>query len=106
MVAAVLAIGATLIFRVDPVQVVVTLGAGLIALGFGTVILVRPTSTTIRASSFVGAAWFVLYLALAVVQSGEIAAWTTDIFVGVVGVAAALVAFRATGRMRPTAEPR
>jgi len=40
------------------------------------------------------------------VQSGEIAAWTTDIFVGVVGVAAALVAFRATGRMRPTAEPR
>jgi hypothetical protein len=37
-------------------------------------------------------------------QADEIVAWTTDIFVGVVGVAAAFIAFRAQGHMRSTPE--
>jgi hypothetical protein len=105
VVAALLAIAATVVFRVDQVQVGITLAAGLIALALGAWVLVRPTSGTIRQSSFAGAGWFVLYLALAVIQADEIAAWTTDIFVGVVGVAAACVALRASGHVRSTAEP-
>jgi hypothetical protein len=105
VVAALLAIAATVVFRVDRVQVATTLAAGLIALALGAWMLVRPTSATIRQSSFAGAVWFVLYLALAVIQADEIAAWTTDIFVGVVGVAAAFVALRASGHVRSTPEP-
>lgn len=92
VVAAVLAIAATVVFRVDQVQVVVTLAAGLIALALGVQMLLRPTNASIRRSRFAGAAWFILYLILAVIQTGEIAAWTTDIFVGVVGVVATIVA--------------
>ena len=106
VVAALLAIAATVVFRVDRVQVATTLAAGLIALALGAWMLVRPTTATIRQSSFAGAVWFVLYLALAVIQADEIAAWTTDIFVGVVGVAAAFVGLRASGHVPSTAEPR
>ena len=105
MVAGLLAITTTLVFRVDQVQVVVTLAAGLIALALGAQMLLRPTSAAIRRSSFLGAAWFVLYLALAVIQADEIAAWTTDVVVGAIGVAAAIVALRASGRLRSTAKP-
>jgi uncharacterized membrane protein HdeD (DUF308 family) len=99
-----MAIAATLVFRVDQVQVVVTLALGLIVLALGGEILLRPTSATIRRSSFVGAAWLFLYFALAVIQQDEIAAWTTDIFVGVVGLAAAVMTFRASAHIRSTAQ--
>jgi hypothetical protein len=105
VVAALLAVTTTLVFRVDQVQVVVTVAAGLIALALGTRMLLRPMSDAIRRSSLLGAAWLVLYLALIVIQSGEIAAWTTDVVVGAIGVAAAIVALRASGQLRSTAEP-
>jgi uncharacterized membrane protein len=104
VVAALLAIAATFAFRVDRLQVVVTLAAGLIALALGALMLIRETSPSTRLSRFVGAAWFALYLVLAVMQADEIAAWTTDIFVGVLGAAAAFIAFRAQGHMRSTPE--
>jgi hypothetical protein len=104
VVAALLAIAATFAFRVDQLQVVATLAAGLIALAIGAFMLLRPTSPSVRLSRFVGAAWFALYLVLAVMQADEIAAWTTDIFVGVLGAAAAFIAFRAQGHMRSTPE--
>jgi uncharacterized membrane protein HdeD (DUF308 family) len=104
VVAALLAIAVTFGFRVDQPQVVVTLAAGLIALALGALMLLRPTSPSIRLSRFVGAAWVALYLVLAVMQAGEIAAWTTDIFVGVFGAAAAFITSRAQGHMRSTPE--
>jgi uncharacterized membrane protein HdeD (DUF308 family) len=104
VVAALLAMAATFGFRDDQLQVVVTLAAGVIALALGALMLLRPTSPWIRLSRFVGAAWLALYLVLAVMQADEIVAWTTDIVVGVVGVAAAFIAFRAQGHMRSTPE--
>jgi hypothetical protein len=106
VVGALLAIAATLVFRVDQVQVVVTLAVGVIALALGTQMLLRRTSAAIPRSSVLGAAWFVLYLALAVIQGDEIAAWTTDVVVGVIGVAAAILALRASGLARSKVEPR
>jgi hypothetical protein len=50
--------------------------------------------------------WVILYVALALIQADEIAAWTTDVFVGLVGLAAAFLAFRASGDLRSTMEPR
>jgi hypothetical protein len=105
VVAALLAITTTLVLRIDQVQVVVTLAMGVIAMALGTQMLLRPTSAAIRRSSLLGAAWFVLYLALAVIQADEIAAWTTDVVVGVVGVAAAILALRASGLVRSNVEP-
>ena len=101
-VAALLAIAATLVFRVDQVQIVVTLAAGLLALALGVVMFLRPSSTGVRLSTFVGAVWVLLYAALAVIQADEIAAWTTDVFLGLVGAAAAFVAIRAPSNMRST----
>jgi uncharacterized membrane protein HdeD (DUF308 family) len=106
VVASLLSIATTVIFRVDQVQVVLTSAAGLIALALGAWMLLRPTTATIRSSSLVGAVWVILYVALALIQADEIAAWTTDMFVGLVGLAAAFLAFRASGDLRSTMEPR
>lgn len=95
IVAAVLGALATVVFRVDQVQWVLTLIASAIALAVG-VWLVRPQSATaILASTLAGVGWVGLYVVLAVIQSDEIAAWVTDIFLAAVGGVAALLAFRA-----------
>jgi len=47
-------------------------------------------------SNIVGAAWLVLYAALTIVQSGELAAWTTDVFLALIGLGATLLAYRGT----------
>ena len=95
IVAAVLGALATVVFRVDQVQWVVTLLASVIALAVG-VWLLRPSSATaFLASTLAGLGWVALYVVLAVIQSDEIAAWVTDIFLAAVGGVAGLIAFRA-----------
>lgn len=94
IVAAVLGALATAVFRVDQVQWVVTLVASAIGLAVG-VWLVRRPSAAILASTLAGVGWVALYAILAVVQSGEIAAWVTDAFLAAIGGVGSLVAFRA-----------
>ena len=65
----------------------------------------RPTDDTIRLSSAFGVAWAILFVALAVIQAVEVVAWTTDVFLGLVGAVAALVPFRSPRNVRSTAEP-
>jgi hypothetical protein len=93
IVAAVLAAVATVIFRVDQLKWVVTLVASAIALGVGASLVSRPSARTFLASSLAGLGWVALYLILAVVQSAEIAAWTTDAFLAAIGSAASVLAF-------------
>jgi hypothetical protein len=95
VVAAMLAIAATLTFRIDPVQVVVTLAAGLVAAALGLWIFARPTTAAITLSNLAGVGWLVLYGTLTFLQSDEVAAWATDVFLALFGLAAAGVAYRA-----------
>ena len=95
IVAAGLSIAATLIFRVDSNQIVVTLVAGVVAAVIGVFMLARPSTATIGASNVAGLGWLVLYVVLAVIQSDEIAAWVTDVSLALVGAAAAFQAYRA-----------
>jgi hypothetical protein len=96
VVSALLAAGVTLIFRNDPVQVVATIAGSAVALVLGLWMIARPTTATVPLSYVVGGAWLVLYATLTIRQSGELAAWTTDVFLALIGIGAALVAYRAT----------
>jgi hypothetical protein len=95
IVAAVLGALATAVFRVDQVQWVVTLVASAIGLAVGVWLVRRPSATAILASTLAGVSWVALYATLAVVQSGEVAAWVTDAFLAGTGAVGALLAFRA-----------
>lgn len=94
VVSALLAAAISLTFRVDPVQVVVTIAAGVVAAALGLWIIARPSTTVVPLSYVVGVAWLALYAALTVQQSGELAAWTTDAFVALIGLGATLAAYR------------
>jgi hypothetical protein len=98
LVAAGFAIAMTLIFRTDPVQWVVTTAVGLIAAVLGFWLIARPSALVVSASNVVAVVWTVLYAVLAVQQSDELAAWTTDIALIAIGMAAGLVAYRGTAR--------
>jgi hypothetical protein len=93
-IAALLAIVTTLVFRVDQAQIVATLLAGVIALGLGLWILLGRTGMAVPVSTALGVAWVVLFVALAVIQSDEIEAWSTDAAIAVFGGLAALLAYR------------
>jgi uncharacterized membrane protein len=88
VVSALLATGISLVFRVDPVQVVVTIAASAVAAVLSYVI---------------GLAWLALYAALTFQQSGELVAWATDAFLALIGVGAALAAYR--GRREAVSRP-
>ena len=92
------AIAVTLIFRVDPVQWVVTIAVGAVAAAVGLCLIERPTALVVSASKIVAVAWIVLYAVLSVLQSDEVAAWTTDVALIAIGGAAGLVAYRAGRR--------
>jgi hypothetical protein len=96
VVSALLATATSLIFRVDPVQVVVTIAASAVAAVLGLWMVARPSTTVVPLSYVVGLGWLALYAALTVQQSGELAAWTTDVFLAVIGLGATLAAYRAT----------
>lgn len=92
--AAGLGIAMALIFRTDPGQWLITLAIGVMAAVVGLLLMVRPSTGVVSASNILVAGWTVLYTVLAVQQSGELAAWTTDIALVAVGLAAGLVTYR------------
>ena len=98
LLAAGFAIAMTLIFRTDPVQWVVTTAVGVVAAVVGLLLIARPSALVVSASNVVAVVWIVLYAVLTVQQSDEVAAWTTDIALVAIGVAAGLVAYRGAAR--------
>jgi len=100
LVAAGLAIAITLIFRVDAVQWVVTMAIGVVAGVLGLWLLARPSDLVGSASNVVAVVWTVLYAVLTVQQADELAAWTTDVFLIVLGAAAGVAAYRAAARAK------
>ncbi len=63
VVSALLATGITLIIRIDPVQVLVTIAASAVAAVLGLWMIARLSTTTVPLSNVVGVAWLVLYAA-------------------------------------------
>jgi len=100
LVAATFGIATTLIFRTDPVQWVLTIVVGLISGVLGLGLIARPKALVVSASSGIAVAWIVLYAVLAVQQSGELAAWTTDVALIGIGTAAGLAAYREAARAK------
>lgn len=100
LVAAGFAIVMTIIFRVDPVQWIVTIAVAVVAAILGLWLIARPSALVVSASNVVAVVWTVLYAVLTVQQSDELAAWTTDVALIAIGAAAGLVAYRATGRAK------
>jgi uncharacterized membrane protein HdeD (DUF308 family) len=98
LVAGVFAIAMTLIFRTDAVQWLVTMAVGAIAVILGFWLVSRPQALVVSASNVLAVVWTVLYAVLVVQQSDEVAAWTTDIALAAIGVAAGLVAYRGAAR--------
>ena len=101
VVSALLATATSLIFRVDPVQVVVTIAASAVAAVLGMWMVARPSNTVVPLSYVVGLGWLALYATLTVQQSGELVAWTTDVFLALIGVGAALAAYRGSREAVP-----
>ena len=100
LVAAGFAIAMTIIFRVDPVQWVVTMAIGVVAAVVGLWLIARPSALVLSASNVVAVVWIVLYAVLTVQQSDELAAWTTDVFLFTIGAAAGLAAYRAAAKAK------
>lgn len=100
LVAAGFAIAMTLIFRVDPVQWVVTMAVGVVAAVVGLWLIARPSSLVVSASNVVAVVWIVLYAVLTVQQADELAAWTTDVLLIAIGAAAGLAAYRAAPKAK------
>jgi hypothetical protein len=98
LAAAGFAIAMTLIFRVDPVQWVVTMAVGVVAIVLGLWLIARPSARVVSASNAVSVVWIVLYAVLTALQSDELAAWTTDVALIAIGAAAGLVAYRAAAK--------
>ena len=100
LAAAAFAIAITLIFRTDPVGWVITMAVGVLAAVLGLWLIVRPNATVVSVSNGVAVAWTVLYAVLAVQQSDDLAAWTTDVALIAIGVAAGLATYRAAARAK------
>ncbi len=94
--AAAFAIGMTITFRTDALQWVVTIAVGAVAAVVGLWLIARPSMPVVFASNVVALGWTLLYGVLALQQSAELAAWTTDVALIAIGVAAGLAAYRAT----------
>lgn len=95
----------TLVFRVEPAQIVVTLALALVTAALGGWMVLRPSTAAVGASLGVGIVWLAVYAGLAVLQSDEIAAWVTDAFLAVVGGVVGFVAWtRTSTSARPEAD--
>lgn len=99
IVVAVLSIAVTVVFRVDSNQVGATVGLGAATAILGGWMLASPGRVAVPASIIAGITWFVLYAALAVLQSDEMAAWVTDAFLAVAGGGVGLMAWSAGTRL-------
>ena len=100
LVAAGCAVSMTLIFRTDQVQWVVTMAIGVVAAVVGLWLIARPRALVVSASNAVSMVWIVLYAVLTVLQSDDLAAWTTDVALIAIGGAAGLVAYRAAAKAK------
>jgi hypothetical protein len=92
---AVMSIAATFMFRVDPFQIVATTALGAATAVLGAWMVALPSRMVIPTSIVAGVAWLVLYLGLAVVQSGELAAWVTDAFLALAASSPLVLAWKA-----------
>ena len=100
LLAAGLAIVITIIFRVDPVQWIVTIAVAVVAAILGLWLIARPRDLVVSASNVVAVVWTVVYAVLTVQQSQELAAWTTDVFLIAIGAAAGVAAYRVAARAK------
>jgi predicted membrane channel-forming protein YqfA (hemolysin III family) len=100
LVAAGFALAMTLTFRTDPVQWVVTMAVGAVAAVLGVWLIARPIARVVSVSNAISVAWMGLYAILTVLQSDEVAAWTTDVALIAIGGAAGLVAYRAAAKAK------
>jgi hypothetical protein len=103
LIAAVLGAAVTVAFRTDAdmtattyttIASAITLVGSAIAAVIGLLLVSRPSSTTVLLSTIAGVAWVAMYAFLTVIQFGEIG-WATDVVLGLIGAAAAVVAYRA-----------
>jgi len=90
--AAILAIATTVIFRSDMGQILATTGLAVATSIIGLWMLARAEPVPTPLAVVIGAGWLGLYGSLAVLQSNEVAAWVTDVFLAIVGVSVALLA--------------
>ena len=98
LLAAGFAVAMTVIFRTDPAQWLVTIAVGVFAVVLGFGLISRPSSRVLSASAVLTVVWTVLYVVLMVQQSDEVAAWTTDIALVAIGLAAGLVTHHGAAR--------
>jgi uncharacterized membrane protein HdeD (DUF308 family) len=102
LVGGVMSVVLTIVFRTDALQWVLTIASGLVAVVLGLWLSVRPNTAIVPWSIAVGVAWLIIFAVLTAQQAGELVAWSTDVFLAVIGVAAAVVAY-AAARVTPTA---
>jgi uncharacterized membrane protein HdeD (DUF308 family) len=102
LVGGVMSVVLTIVFRTDALQWVLTIASGLVAVALGLWLSVRPNTAIVPWSIAVGIAWLIIFAVLTAQQAGELVAWSTDVFLAVIGVAAAVVAY-AAARVTPTA---
>ncbi len=98
ILAAVLAVATTVVFRENTAAWVVTNVASVIAAIIGVLFIWRPSHRLVRGSMLGGVVWVLLYAALVIIQAADIQAWTADAFLGAVGGVAAFVTYRARTR--------
>ena len=94
IVAGVLGISTSLLFRVEPVPWAITIALGILAVLVGIVLLLRAVPRVARWSAALGVAWVSCYVALAVWQLDDPAALTTDVALALLGAAAVVVGHR------------
>ena len=96
--AAILAVAVTVIFRSDVGQIVATTGLAVATSLLALWMLARAEPVPTPMAAVVGACWLGLYGGLAVLQSNEVAAWVTDVFLMIVGAGSALLAWALPSR--------
>jgi ABC-type transport system involved in cytochrome c biogenesis permease subunit len=103
--AAIFAIAITVMFRDDVGQIMATTGLAVATSIFGLWMLARAEPVPTPLAVVVGACWLGLYGGLAVLQSNEVAAWVTDVFLVIVGVGVTLVALALRSRVSDAGGP-
>jgi hypothetical protein len=93
IVAGVIGIGTSLVYRVEPVPWAITIALGILAVLVGTVAFLRHPRVA-RSSVALGIVWVSCYVALAVWQLGDPAALLTDVGLALLATAAVVVGRR------------
>jgi cytochrome c oxidase assembly factor CtaG len=94
IVAGVIGISTSMMYRVEPVPWTIAMVLGILAVLVGVVSLLRADARVASWPVGVGIAWVSCYLALAVAQLGDPAALITDIGLACFGVAAVVLGRR------------